>query len=85
MWDYQGSPCHLDEAQQQVLQEHVTQTAYSRVKDVAAWVEAEWGVRYSEDGIREMLHNLGFSYQKQRIIPGKGNGEAQALFFEGDF
>ena len=85
VWEYQGSPRHLDTTQQQILREQVTKTAYSRTKDVAAWVEAEWGITYSVDGMREMLHSLGFSYQKGRIVPGKADAEAQALFFEGDF
>lgn len=85
VWEYRGSPRHLDETQQQALKEHVTNTPYSRTKDVVAWVQAEWGNAYSDDGMREMLHNLGFSYQKGRIVPGKANAEAQTLFFEGDF
>lgn len=85
VWEYQGSHPHLDQPQQQLLKEHVSHQAYSRVQDVIAWVSEEWGISYSEDGMREMLHNLGFSYQKQRIIPGKVDGHAQALFFEGDF
>lgn len=85
VWEYQGSSSHLNAEQQQELQTELSQTRYSRVVDVVAWVETRWQIHYSDDGMREMLHNLGFSYQKGRIIPGKADGEAQALFFEGDF
>ena len=85
VWGYSGSSRHLSEEQQQALRAHVTQTSYSRVKDVVAWVENQWGITYSEDGMRGMLHNLGFSYQKGLIVPGKVDTQAQALFFEGDF
>lgn len=85
VWEYQGSSSHLNTEQQQDLKTEVSQTPYSRIADVVAWVENRWHIQYSDDGMREMLHNLGFSYQKERIIPGKADGEAQALFFEGDF
>lgn len=85
VWEYQGSTSHLSAEQQKELKEEVTQTRYNRVADVVTWVEKRWQIQYSDDGMREMLHNLGFSYQKERIIPGKADGEAQALFFEGDF
>lgn len=85
VWQYQGSPRRLDEAQQRVLKAEVTAQRYDRVKDVVVWVEQQWQILYSEDGMRELLHNLGFSYQKGRIVPGKANSEAQALFFEGEF
>ena len=85
VWQYQGSPRHLDTQQQAVLYEEVKGKNYRRVKEVVAWVEEQWQVSYSEDGMREMLHNLGFSYQKGQIVPGKADAEAQVLFFEGDF
>jgi transposase len=85
VWGYRGRPRRLSEEQQQALRTHVAHTAYRRVKDVVVWVESQWGITYSEDGMREMLHNLGFSYQKGQIVPGKVDTQAQALFFEGDF
>ena len=85
IWEYKGSRGYLSKEQQGELKHHVVETSYTRVKDVGVWVEQQWGIHYSEDGIREMLHNLGFSYQKGRIVPGKASAEKQALFFEGDF
>ncbi|MBZ0318831.1 MAG: winged helix-turn-helix domain-containing protein [Anaerolineae bacterium] len=85
VWEYQGSHAHLRDEQQQHLKSRVSQTEYRRVQDVVAWVKAEWGIEYIEDGMREMLHNLGFSYQKGRIMPGKADGEAQVLFLKETF
>jgi transposase len=85
VWQYQGSPRHLTAEQQSQLKVEVNENRYSRVQAVVRWVEAHYQVRYSEDGMRELLHNLGFSYQKGQILPGKADGEAQVLFFEGDF
>lgn len=85
VWHYQGSPSRLDADQQAALQTEVTQNRYRRVADVVHWVEDHWQIQYGEEGMRELLHNLGFSYQKGQIVPGKADGEAQVLFFEGDF
>jgi transposase len=73
VWEYQGSHAHLTSEQQQGLKAQVTETSYRRVQDVVAWVKAEWGIEYSEDGMREMVHNLGFSYPKGCIIPGRAD------------
>ena len=56
-----------------------------RVQNVVRWVQTIFQISYSEDGMRELLHNLGFSYQKGQLVPGKADGDAQVLFFEGDF
>jgi transposase len=85
VWHYQGSPRQLTVEQQNELKAEVRENRYSQVQAVVRWVEAHCQVNYSEDGMRELLHNLGFSYQKGQILPGKADGEAQALFFEGDF
>ena len=85
VWQYQGSPRHLTSEQQAELKTEVTQKQYTRVQDVVRWVQETFEVSYSDDGMRELLHNLGFSYQKGQLIPGKADGDAQVLFFEGDF
>jgi transposase len=85
VWHYEGSPARLDAEQQADLKAEVTQNRYHRVADVVRWVEDRWQLGYSEEGMRELLHNLGFSYQKGQIVPGKAEGEDQVLFFEGDF
>jgi transposase len=85
VWQYQGSPRHLNTQQQAALKAEVQAERYSCLKDVVFWVQAQWQITYSEAGMGELLHNLGFSYQKGQIIPGKADSEAQVLFFEGDF
>jgi transposase len=85
VWHYQGSSGRLEAEQQVALKAEVTQNRYGRVADVVRWVEAQWHIPYSEEGMRELLHNLGFSYQKGQIVPGKADSEEQVLFFEGDF
>lgn len=84
-WQYTGSGSRLNPTQQAALKEQIVAQHYTRVSEVVTWVQTTWQITYSEEGRREILHNLGFSYQKGQIVPGKADGEAQALFFEGDF
>lgn len=84
-WQYTGAASRLSSHQQVLLKEQVAGQHYSRVSEVIEWVHSHWQISYSEEGMREMLHNLGFSYQKGQIVPGKADGDAQALFLEGDF
>ena len=84
-WQYTGAVSRLNATQQTALKEQVIAQRYGQVSEVVAWVQSAWQIRYSDEGMREILHNLGFSYQKGQIVPGKADGEAQALFFEGGF
>jgi transposase len=84
VWRYGASPMPLTVEQQAEVRSHVSHHRYRRVKDVQQWVETTWQVTYHEDGIRELLHSLGFSYKQGQIVLGKPGRQAQALFFEGD-
>jgi transposase len=53
------------------LEVEVSQGAYARVKDIAAWIKQTWGIEDSEEGLREALHNLGFSWQQEHMLPVK--------------
>lgn len=37
-----------------------------RIVDAIAWVDQKFGISYSEEGMRRILHALGLSYQKAR-------------------
>jgi transposase len=47
VWQYQGSPCHLNTEQQDELKAQVSQNRYRRVKEVVVWVEQTWHILYS--------------------------------------
>ena len=74
---YRGSNCELSEAQLQVLDAHVQANLYLSATEVAAWVEAEFGVVYTASGMTALLHRLGFVYKKPKLVPGKADPEAQ--------
>jgi transposase len=84
VWRYRASPAHLSTEQQAATRSHLAEHRYRRARDVQQWVEATWQVTYHEDGIRELLHNLGFCYRQGRIVLGKPERQSEVLFFEGD-
>jgi putative transposase len=51
-----------------------------RAKDLCRIVEQRFGVRYAENGILRLLHDLGLSWQKARPIHPGTDPQAQARF-----
>jgi transposase len=74
---YRGSECALSESALNALDVHVQENLYLSAKDVAAWVEAEFGIVYTVSGMTALLGRLGFVYKKPKLVPGKANPEAQ--------
>ncbi len=78
-----GSACSLTDAQMQAMTQALDTHTFHNAKQVAAWVEAQYGVLYSERGMQELLKRLGYTRQKARLVPENADKEAQALFFRG--
>ena len=51
-----------------------------RLLDIAAHVEACWGVCYTLSGLARLLHRMELSWQKARPAHPKGNPEARELY-----
>jgi transposase len=61
---------------------HLTEQLYSTTKEVVAYVEERFGIHYKVGGMLHLLHRLGFSYKKTKLIPGKADAEKQQEFLE---
>ena len=79
---YRGSAPALDEAQLAWLDAHLQRQLYTTAKAVAAVVEAQFEVRYTESGMTALLHRLGFVYKKPTLVPGKADPDAQRAFLD---
>ena len=51
-----------------------------RAKDLCRMVEQRFGVRYAENGMLRLLHDLGLSWQKTRALHPEADRAAQARF-----
>jgi len=77
---FRGSACALDDDQLALLDLHLQERLYLSAKAVARWVEATFGVSYTESGMTALLHRLGYVYKKPKLVPGKADPQAQEQF-----
>ena len=77
-----GSKSYLSAEQTKALEEHLEDTTYLAVEAIVAHVEETYHVAYSENGMNQLLHRIGFVYKKAKIVPGKANAEAQEKYLE---
>lgn len=76
---YEGK---LTQEQEQQLVAHLETNLYPDCKSVCAWVEQEFGVKFSISGMRDLLHRLGFVYKKAKAVPAKADESQQRAFLE---
>ena len=64
------------------LSVHLDDYLYEDAKSVCAYVKETFGVEYTESGMREVLHRLGFVYKQTKKVPSKADDAAQKEFLE---
>lgn len=80
--DAGGSDAALNEEQRQALDLHLREQLYLTAKEIAHYVEQTWHISYSESGMTQLLHRLGYVYKKPKLIPGKADADRQRAFIE---
>ncbi|VAW84268.1 hypothetical protein MNBD_GAMMA16-561 [hydrothermal vent metagenome] len=78
--NYQGGESFLTLHQTVILEMHLEENIYLCAQDIIRYVEQEFEVKYSISGMTDLLHNIGFSYKKPKIILGKADPAAQEEF-----
>lgn len=77
-----GSQSRMSATQTMQLIEHLAENTYFHTHQIVAYVEAEFGIRYSVAGMNKWLHHNGFSYKKLKGVPHKFCPEMQQAFVE---
>jgi transposase len=77
---YVGSKPWLAEEEFKMLEEYLEENVCLSAKEVCQFVMDQFGVQYTEPGMRALLHRLGFVYKKPKIVPGKADPEKQKNF-----
>lgn len=75
-----GDDWMTDEQQQQFttwLDSDVRSTA-----EAITWVEQQFGLSYSDSGMRKLLKRLDYRYKQPAVLPAKANPEAQAAWVD---
>lgn len=68
--------------EEQQLTDELRQRLYITSKEIAAYIESEFGVRYSLSAVAKLLGRLGFVYKKTKSVGVKADREAQEQFVQ---
>ena len=79
---YVGHTCNLTAIQQSELILQLSTSIYLTAKEVCAYVKKTYGVEYKPNSMTRLLKQLGFSYKKPKVIPGKADAAKQIEFLE---
>ncbi len=75
-----GDSWLTDEQQQQFttwLDAEVRSTA-----EAIVWVQEQFGLSYSDSGMRKLLKRLDYHYKQPAVLPAKADAQAQAVWVE---
>lgn len=80
--NYQGRTCKMSVLQEAELRQHLEDNTYGSAKEIVAYIYERFGIKYTESGIVNLLHRLGFVYKKMKQVPGKADPKRQRAFLE---
>ncbi|MEZ8140364.1 IS630 family transposase [Enterovibrio sp. FF113] len=75
-----GSNSHLSTADTMGLIEHLSEFTYHHTFQVVAYVDGQFGVKYTVAGMNKWLHHNGFSYKMPKGVPHKFDEAKQQDF-----
>lgn len=79
---YERHRGYLSEAQEGELDNYLQKNLHLTAKSIAAYVNNRWGIEYTESGMTDCLHRLGYVYKQPIRLPGKADASAQKAFLE---
>lgn len=79
---YSGGKTRLTLLQEQELKLYLKENTKRTAKEVASYIYETYGFCYSTIGVTKLLHRLGFTYKKPKIIPGKADRVKQEEFLK---
>lgn len=77
---YTGGQTILTPTQELKLKEYLKDNTKRTAKEIVGYVDKTYGVKFSVIGLTKLLHRLGFTYKKPKIIPGKADPIRQGQF-----
>jgi transposase len=78
-FNYVGGEGWLTDEQQQQFTTWLDADVRSTAEAIA-WVEEQFGLAYSDSGMRKLLGRLDYRYKQPSVLPAKANPEAQAAW-----
>lgn len=80
--NYVSCQAKLTRKQEQELDTYLQAHLHITAKSVVAYVSERWDIDYSQSGMTDLLHRLGYVYKKPKLVPGKADAQAQKDFLE---
>lgn len=77
---YAGGQTRLNFSQEQELKIFLRDNTKRTAQEILKYIHATYAVSFSVIGVTKLLHRLGFSYKKPKIIPGKADRMKQEAF-----
>ena len=77
---YIGGRSQLNILQQNELKSYLKINTQTKAKDIVLYIKKQYKISYSVIGVTKLLHRLGFSYKKPKVIPGKADYDKQKEF-----
>lgn len=78
--NHKGSMCRLSEEEIDVLKCELEATIYLTTQSVIQFVKDTFGILYTQSGMRDLLHRIGYEYKKPKLVPGNPDIDAQEIF-----
>jgi transposase len=72
----------LSSKQMSLLQAELKLHIYTDSKSVASWINGQFGISYTPEGIVDLLNRIGFTYKKTKEIPCECDADKQEAFVE---
>ena len=77
-----SSSSKLSKDQAKELSNHLENHTYTKVKEISDYILKTYGIKYSNSGLTNWLHENGFTYKKPVGLPSKINEKAQEDFIQ---
>jgi transposase len=80
--EFKGSEPQLSISQIEQLCAVLNTQIFLTTQSVTDYVKTNFFIVYSQSGMRDLLHRLGYEYKKPKLVPGNPNLEDQEIFAE---
>jgi len=75
-----GKESKLTEEQVEALKMELDTNIYLTTSAVIDFVSSTFSISYSNSGMRDLLHRIGYEHKKPKLVPGNPDLEAQEIF-----
>ncbi len=81
-YHYHGGKSHLTVLECTALETYLVSNTLTTAKEIQAYIQRTYGKTYSLIGITKLLHRMGFTYKKPKIVPGNVSPVLQEAFIK---